>query len=123
MPSHLEVGKRGEDVAARWLSARRFRILHTNLRLGKLGELDIVAREGGCLVLVEVKSKIAGQHLGGLVNITPAKQRKLRDLGAMYLQRFGGDHSSVRFDALEVEFADNQLRRHTVRHVRDAFRG
>jgi Holliday junction resolvase-like predicted endonuclease len=74
-------------------------------------------------VLVEVKSKIAGQRLGGMENVTSAKQSKLRTLGAMYLQRYGGDHNSVRFDVIEIEFTDASLSRHVVRHIPDAFRG
>jgi putative endonuclease len=122
MPAKREIGDAGEEAAARYLSRQGFKLLHRNLHLGRAGELDIVARERGTLVFVEVKSRMAGETLGGLENITAAKQHKLWDLGALYLQRHGGDHQGVRFDAVEVEFADAALKRHTIKHIRDAFR-
>lgn len=122
MPAKREIGAAGEEAAARYLARQGFKLLHRNLRLGRAGELDIVARERDTLVFVEVKSRMAGETLGGLENITVAKQRKLWDLGAQYLQRQGGDHQAVRFDAVEVEFADAALKRCEIKHIRDAFR-
>ena len=122
MPAKREVGIAGEDAAARYLAKHGFKLLHRNLRLGRTGELDIIARERSTLVFIEVKSRLAGETLGGFTNITPAKQRKLWDLGALYLARYGGDHLAVRFDAIEVEFTDALLKRHVVNHVKDAFR-
>ena len=122
MPSTRAVGAAGEEAAARYLKRRGMRILHRNLHLGRTGELDIVAREGATLVFVEVKSKLAGDHLGGFSNITAAKQRKLVELAGFYLQKYGGDHRAVRLDAVEVEFADASFKRCEVRHLPDAFR-
>jgi putative endonuclease len=122
MPAKREVGAAGEEAAARYLARHGFKLLHRNLHLGRTGELDIVARERDVLVFVEVKSRMAGETLGGLENITAAKQHKLWELGAHYLKAHGGDHKAVRFDAVEVEFADTTLKRHTVKHVKDAFR-
>jgi putative endonuclease len=123
VPSKREIGAAGEEAAARYLTRRRFRILHRNLHLSRAGELDIVARDGATLVLVEVKTRLAGETLGGLSNITIAKQRKLWELGTIYLQRYGGDHTAVRFDAIEVVFSDAALKRSQIIHVPDAFRG
>lgn len=122
MPAKRDIGAAGEEAAARYLARQGFKLLHRNLHLGRAGELDLVARERETLVFVEVKSRMAGETLGGMENITPAKQRKLWELGALYLQRHGGDHRAVRFDAVEVEFADAALKRSTVKHIRDAFR-
>jgi len=117
-----ELGAAGEEAAARHLRRRGMRILHRNLRLGRAGELDIVAQSRGTLVFVEVKSKLSGDPLGGLTNITAAKQRKLAQLGALYLQQYGGSHSAVRFDAVEVEYPDETLKRPRITHLTDAFR-
>ncbi len=122
MASNREVGQAGEDAAAQYLKRRKYKLLHRNLRLGRLGELDIVAMDGKTLVLVEVKSKLAGE-MGGFDNITAAKQRKLRDLGLAYLQRHGGKHNAVRFDAIEVTFSSTGLKNPEIKHISDAFRG
>lgn len=122
MPAKREVGAAGEEAAASYLAHHGFKLLHRNLHLGRTGELDIVARERDVLVFVEVKSRLAGEVLGGLVNITAAKQHKLWELGLHYLKVHGGNHKAVRFDAVEVEFTDGALKRHTVKHIKDAFR-
>ena len=122
-PTKQRIGQAGEQAAVNFLKRKRFKILHTNLHLGRLGELDIVAMDKTTLAFVEVKAKMAGEVLGGFVNITHAKQRKLWDLGAAYLCKYGGKHTAVRFDAVEVEFPNSNLRNPKITHLPDAFRG
>lgn len=121
MDGRRDVGRAGEEAAARYLARHGYRILHRNLRLGRTGELDIVAMQGRTLVFVEVKSKLSGE-LGGFMNITAAKQRKLVELAEYYLQRYRHNHTAVRFDAVEVEYADARLRNPQIRLLPDAFR-
>lgn len=122
-PSKRQIGQAGEKAAVLFLKRKKFKILHINLRLGRLGELDIVALDQTTLAFVEVKSKMAGEVLGGFANITQAKQRKLWDLGAAYLRKYVGNHQAVRFDAVEVEFPNSNLRNPQITHLPDAFRG
>jgi putative endonuclease len=121
VPDRRDVGSAGEEAAARYLARHGYRILHRNLRLGRAGELDIVAMQGRTLVFVEVKAKLSGE-LGGFMNITPAKQRKLVELAEYYLQRHRPGHTAVRFDAVEVEYPDARLRNPQIRLLPDAFR-
>lgn len=117
-----QLGQAGEAAAERYLRSLGYKILHRNLRLGKLGEIDLVAMDRTLLVLAEVKTRLAGEVLGGFGNITAAKQRKLRDLGQAFLQRSTVQYTGARFDAIEVEFAAMDDRSPVVRHVLDAFR-
>jgi len=121
MSDRRAVGAAGEDAAARYLARHGYRLLHRNLRLGRAGELDIVAMQGTTLVFIEVKAKLSGE-LGGFMNITPAKQRKLVELAEHYLQRYQHGQQAVRFDAVEVEYADARLRNPQIRLLTDAFR-
>ena len=121
-PDKRATGQAGEAAAERYLKRCGFKLLHRNLRMGRAGEIDLVMEHRGVLVFVEVKARLAGEDLGGFVNITDAKQRKLWELGQLYLQRNQGNWKGVRFDAVEVEFADGQLKAHTVEHLPDAFR-
>jgi putative endonuclease len=121
-PAKRATGQAGEAAAERYLKRQGFKLLHRNLHLGRAGELDLVMEHGGVLVFVEVKARLAGETLGGFVNINDAKQRKLWELGQLYLQRHPATWRGVRFDAVEVEFADSQLSEHTIRHLPDAFR-
>lgn len=121
MARKQQIGAAGEEAAARFLARHGLRILHRNLRLGRAGELDIVALERTTLVLVEVKARLASETLGGFGNITPTKQRKLYELGQAYLQRYPGNYTAVRLDAIEVVFPDETLKRPQLNHLPDAF--
>ena len=58
LAAHLQVGRTGEDVAAHYLSAQGYRVLHRNVRLGK-DEIDIIAHdpEDDVMVFAEVKTR------------------------------------------------------------------
>lgn len=118
----LALGTAGEAAAERYLIGHGFKLLHRNLRLGRLGELDLVMQEGSVLVFVEVKTRMQGEVLGGFGNITLTKQSKLRQLGEAYLQRNPVPLGGARFDAVEVEFSSADDQRPQVSHLRDAFR-
>ena len=53
---HLRTGRRGEKIAVKLLKAKQYSILVRNYSSLK-GEIDIVARDGGILVFVEVKTR------------------------------------------------------------------
>lgn len=55
MAEHLLTGAAGEQLACQWLVDHGFRVLHRNWRHGR-DEIDIVARDGRFLVVVEVKT-------------------------------------------------------------------
>ena len=80
-----ELGQRGEDLAARHLSAKGYAIVARNWRCGT-GELDLVAQEGNGLVFVEVRTR-RGEEMGTPEeSITPAKQARLIALAEAYVQ-------------------------------------
>ena len=56
MADHNRTGEQGEQLACQWLEAKGFSILHRNWRHGR-DEIDIVARDGDFLVVVEVKTR------------------------------------------------------------------
>ena len=78
------LGRAGEELAARHLSGQGYRILARNLRLPG-GEIDILAREGDCLAVVEVRTRRGRTHGTPEESVTPAKQARLRRLAEAYL--------------------------------------
>lgn len=52
-----ELGKRGEDIVARQLVASGFEVITRNVHIGRLGELDIIARRDGVVHVIEVKTR------------------------------------------------------------------
>lgn len=114
------LGRRGEDLAAQHLMAKGYQILARNWRCGG-GELDLVAREGNCLAMVEVRTR-RGQKLGTPEeSVTEAKQARLVALGQAYVQEVGwpGDW---RIDVIAIEM-DRRGRLLRLEHYENAVTG
>jgi putative endonuclease len=56
MAIHNETGKMGEALAAQWLAAKGYELLHTNWRSGR-HEVDIICVRGKVLHFIEVKTR------------------------------------------------------------------
>ena len=95
-------GKRGEDVACAELSRRGYAILARRYRT-RLGEIDIVARDGDTTVFVEVKLRTGGDFGGGAVAVDALKQRKVTLMAMDYLVRHRLDDRPCRFDVVAID--------------------
>jgi putative endonuclease len=80
------IGAAGERAAAEWLERNDFEILARNWREGRY-ELDIVARRGGTLHFVEVKTRDGESWESPEDAMNPAKQRSFRLAAAAWLAR------------------------------------
>jgi putative endonuclease len=65
-------GNKGEDIAARFLRNKGYRIVMQNFRT-KNGEIDIIATKNDTLVFVEVKTRLTTEFGTPLEAITPRK--------------------------------------------------
>ncbi|HVJ88288.1 MAG TPA: YraN family protein [Labilithrix sp.] len=74
--TRTSIGRHAEDLAARHLVANGFEILWQNVRIGSL-EVDLVARLGDLVVIVEVRSRGPNAFAGPLASITWKKRRML----------------------------------------------
>lgn len=79
------LGKTGEELAARALVERGYAIVARNWRC-PLGELDIIARDGDCLVFVEVRTRRGGWRGAASDSVGPRKRARLAALADAYLQ-------------------------------------
>lgn len=103
MAAKDELGRRGEWIAERALVQRGYRILDRNWRCRE-GEIDIVARDGDAVVVVEVKTRTTTLFGHPFEAITPVKLRRLRRLATAWLAANGpvaGTHH-LRVDAVGV---------------------
>jgi putative endonuclease len=97
-------GSRGEDLACSELEHRGYAILERRYRC-RLGEVDIVARDGDVTVFVEVKARENGEFGGGAAAVTPAKQRTIARVAMDYLARHRLVDRPCRFDVVVVDGA------------------
>jgi putative endonuclease len=95
------LGKRGEDLACAELEKRGYVIVDRRFRT-RCGELDIVARDGGVLVFVEVKARSGSNFGTPFESITWKKRQRLSQMAASYLfmRRLAG--VACRFDVVAV---------------------
>jgi putative endonuclease len=100
------LGRLGEDLAARHVVGAGFLILARNWRC-EVGEIDIVARDGGTLVIVEVKTRTSTAYGSPAEAITPRKADKLRELALAWLSSHPGRGEGVRFDVISVVVPKN----------------
>ena len=115
---HIETGKRGEGIAAKYLEEKGYKIIRQNFRSGK-GEIDLIAwSPEGCLVFAEVKTRA----LDGFGGPEEAVDRKKQDLIARTAGSFMeqiGHEGELRFDIISILLAKGQLK--SIRHAEDAF--
>ena len=111
-----QLGRKGEELASRYLEARGMHILNRNWHY-RQKEIDIVAENERYLIIVEVKTRSGGylEAPGGMIPIK--KQRFLAEAAEAYVDHYNIG-KEVRFDVVIILFANNQ---HTLEHIPDAF--
>jgi putative endonuclease len=101
---HIELGQRGENLAAQFLRRHNHRILYRNFRAPRGGEVDIVCRDKkhSELVFVEVKTR-SSEIFGAPAEAVDQKKRRLIIRGAMqWLRMLDMPEITYRFDIVEV---------------------
>lgn len=109
-------GNVGEQIATDYLKSLQYNIVKKNFRLGKIGELDIIAEDGDFLVFCEVKTRSNENYGTGLDAITPKKQKQLINVAKGYLAINKIQDKSCRFDAIIINFKGND---YEIEHFKD----
>jgi putative endonuclease len=109
------LGRYGERLAERYLSAQGMHVLARRWRCPE-GEIDIIALDGDCLVVCEVKTRRSLAAGTPLDAVTHGKAARLRRLAAAWLHEAGGGYRDVRIDVVGVIVPARG--RPTVEHVR-----
>lgn len=112
-----ELGQRGEALAVAHLKRKGLRIETRNFRC-RLGEIDLIARDGNVLVFVEVRSRTSREFGLPQESVDYRKQQRLRRIAQVYLQ--GRPETAVRFDVVAVLFDRSGNLVH-LEHIPNAF--
>ena len=107
----------GEDLACGELSRRGYAILARRYRT-RLGEIDIVARDGNTIVFVEVKARRGTAFGGACAAVTASKQRRVARMAGDFLARHRCGEVGCRFDVVAIDFEDGRPR---IEVYQDAF--
>lgn len=95
------LGRRGERLAAEYLAAAGHDVIGRNWRCAE-GEIDLVTREGGDLVFVEVKTRASMRSGHPLEAVTPRKLARLRRLVGRWIAAHPGERGRVRLDVIGI---------------------
>ena len=113
------LGILGEDLACRELRRRGYEILERRYRT-RFGEIDIVAREGGYTVFVEVKTRDGAEFGDGAEAMTEWKQRRVAHMAVDYIARNDLHDRPCRFDVVVVTMTDGASSTEVYPHAFDA---
>ena len=114
-----ELGRFGEERAARYLRLRGYRILETNYAC-RTGEIDLIAKKGGYIVFVEVKLRKSADFAAAREFVTAAKQQRIRSTAALWLSQ-NETALQPRFDVVEIYAPQGAEGRITINHIENAF--
>jgi putative endonuclease len=112
--STTRAGRAGEDAAVALLRKARMTIVARNYRC-RIGEIDVIARDGDTLVFVEIRTRSASSYGGAEESVGSAKQRRIARAAEHYLAFERPKAKAVRFDVVGITGGEPV-------HIRDAFR-
>ena len=103
MYNSREIGAQKEDLAAEYLREKGYFIIEKNYRV-RQGEIDLVARDGDCIVFVEVKYRRDEACGNPLEAVTSKKQRQICKTAYYYMnqKKISTDNTAIRFDVVGI---------------------
>lgn len=114
-------GRLGEQIALDTLMQKGYSVIARNYS-SPYGELDIVAKQGDCIVVVEVKARGVGQTSSAADAVTKSKRDKIIKTTAYFLREHSATNA-VRFDVFEVYFDGDNNEISRTNHIENAFSG
>lgn len=108
----------GEEIAQKYLSKKKFRIVEKRFRLYR-GEIDLIAYDKQTLVFIEVKTRNPGRLGLPEESVNIPKQRQIRKIAEGYLALNNLDDLECRFDVISLAFDENGD--FSLTHYKDAF--
>ena len=115
-----KLGLAGEKLAAKFLKGLGYRILARSHRQ-RLGEIDIIALDGNCIVFVEVKTWGSDTEGDPSLAVDRSKQEKLTRAAAIYLKQKRLLENPARFDVISIVWNRQSQTQPTIRHFKHAF--
>jgi len=101
-------GKKGEDLACKFLKKDKYKILEKNYRC-RQGEIDVIAEDRkGVLCFVEVKARSSEDFGLPIEAVTHRKQKKLLATAFIYLENNNIKSKDMRFDIVSVDLVNKE---------------
>ncbi|HSP12214.1 MAG TPA: YraN family protein [Salegentibacter sp.] len=117
MAKHNSLGIEGEQIAVAHLRKEGYEILAENYRFDK-AEVDIIARTGDTLVIVEVKTRSTPNFGLPQEFVKPKQKRQLLKVADFYINDQNLSEVEARFDIIAIVINKQGVK---VEHLEDAF--
>lgn len=114
------IGSWGEEIACNYIMKKGMTVISRNYR-SKFGEIDIIAKDGGCIVFIEVKTRKNNLYGNASEYVTRKKQKKIILTAQEYI---GSDtDTEMRFDVIEVYYYEYLTKPNVkiINHIKNAF--
>lgn len=115
--NHIDIGNKGEQSAAKYLSKLGYKIVATKYRT-RTGEIDIIAKDKEYMVFVEVKTRRSTVYGLPSEAVNFRKQQKIINTAMCFLNQRGLTDIACRFDILEIYLAQDAVE---CNHIINAF--
>ena len=110
-------GELGEQIAARWLARKGWRIVYRRFRNGRR-DIDLVVQRDATVAFVEVKARKGNEFGDPVEAVDHRKQRELTKSAHVWIERHGREFEQYRFDVVGVLMDGERV---LVKHVENAF--
>lgn len=121
----VEIGKIGENIAAKYLKKQKCRIIARNIHISH-NEIDIIAKNKSFILFVEVKTRSTDQNLTSYFG-SPAsavdykKQRRTVEAARSYLKSSKYSKLQPRFDVVEIFLHKDSHHLLHINYIENAF--
>jgi len=112
-----ELGKKGEELALRFLKKKGYRIIEKNY-VCKMGEMDIIAKEKDILAFIEVKTRTSTTFGPPQLAVNPKKQSQMSKVALNFLKEKKLEDTKARFDVVAILLG---LKGAEIELIKDAF--
>jgi len=118
IPQKKELGKRGEDIAIKFLKEKGYKIIERNYRC-PMGEVDVVAEDKETLVFVEVKTRTSTNFGLPEEAISYRKKQHLSRIASFYLIYHKIKEANCRFDVVSILMESDKIK--DIHLIKNAF--
>lgn len=101
------LGQSGEAIASKHVKKNGYKIVEKNFRC-RFGEIDIIARDGSCLVFIEVKTRTSDRFGPPAASVDSRKQRQICRVTNFYLTKHNIEDCDIRFDVVAITLTKNK---------------
>lgn len=98
----MKLGEMGEGLAVTFLKKKGYKLITQNFKT-RIGEIDIIARDGDTLVFVEVKTRESIAYGKPFEAVDYFKKRKIANVALLYLKKLK-EIPPCRFDVVSIFF-------------------